>query len=127
MRLDHLLSKERLPARWVWVSLLDGGDTGELSVGCGRRVGTAPVVGCGRRGGWGWWLVLAPCWVLKEQPGPVLRRSGSCGGCRRVVVVSVCQAWPGPHTGWAVGLLGLVVRGLVGAVGLWVGCWLRIA
>ena len=78
MRLDHLLSKEHLPAK------VGKGPASPNCVGVGcssaetlasrfrqrfLRVSTAPVVGCGKR--WrdaaGGGVKQTPCWVLKEQ------------------------------------------------------------
>ena len=143
MRLDHLLSKERLavggggqrPAvRVCRVGVLVGGDTGELDLV--RSGGVSTAWWCCGAGGWesvaGVWLVM----VVGTLLGPEGTTGGSGpsvwglvpgrGGCSVGVVVSVPgMAWSAYRSGalpW-----GGVVRGWVSAVGLWVGCWLRIA
>ena len=77
MRLDHLLSKEHLPAKvgkgpalpGCGGGVLIGGDTGKSEFGNGSFVSTALVsVGewkAGDAAGAG--VKQTPCWVLKEQ------------------------------------------------------------
>ena len=85
MRLDHLLSKERLPresgvrgppAADVGGGCSFGGDTGEVGAGNGHRPSTAfGFLLCwgGGSGVWNGWVVRlvavfgASCWVLREQ------------------------------------------------------------
>jgi hypothetical protein len=142
VRLDHLLSKERLavggggqrPAvRVCRVGVLVGGDTGELDLV--RSGGVSTAWWCCGAGGWesvaGVWLVMVVGTLL--GPEGTTGGSGPCGGrCPGGAdalwgLLFRCQAWPGRHTVRVRCRVGGVVRGWVSAVGLWVGCWLRIA
>jgi hypothetical protein len=132
VRLDHLLSKEQLSgeSRTVARDLRMSGRGAQrrrhwpvcsrqrpanlvqpLSRGVERDAGAA---GSGRQ-------KTAPCWVLKEQPMVLLvadaPRTWRLGFQSRHSLVPIPLSLPA---------LWLVVWGLVGAVGLWVGRWLRI-
>ena len=90
MRLDHLLSKEHrgretgcgaCTARLCGGGVLDGGDTGEFDPATAGPASTAAsavwnvgLVRLGRA------AKQAPCWVLKERPGPWTPGWGLAGG-----------------------------------------------
>ena len=116
MRLDHLLSKERLavggggqrPAvRVCRVGVLVGGDTGELDLV--RSGGVSTAWWCCGAGGWesvaGVWLVMVVGTLLGPEgttggSGPLGGLVPGRGGCSAGVVVSVPgMAWSAYRSG----------------------------
>ena len=149
MRLDHLLSKEHLPAPLVvgWVKgpaaremfgvgVLVGGDTGEFVVGDGCRSSSVPS--CrpgpwGLGGGWGRGVVVGRLGMVGTLLGPEGTTTpgsrpflggggGGVGASGARHAWALYTVWWGCGFGWWPGRCPFL--GLVGGWWVWVGRWL---